>query len=435
MSLPSPYFTYEDQILKAGKVSLIEIARTVGTPAYVYSAQGFLDPITQLRKYLGKMDHLICFAMKANSNLSVLKLLNQVGVGMDLVSGGELHRASLLKTPADHLVFSGVGKTTREMSDALDYQGQGIYSFNIESMAELTTLNQVALEKGKKARVALRFNPDVDAKSHPYISTGLKKNKFGMNRNEILKIAASIRELQAIEFAGVSIHIGSQILTLAPIEQAFRKLRILINELNDILPKPLTFADLGGGLGVRYQNEKPPRLETYCNLIKKHFGIPKSSNQPPLKILIEPGRMISANAGILLTRVLFRKKRKDKDFLILDAGMNDLIRPALYQSYHHIAPLEKSLAQGKQKKTNVVGPVCESSDCFASSRPLPEKLKEGDLLAIFSSGAYGFTMANTYNSRPRPPEVLVEGEQYRVIRKRETYDDLTRGEAELIKQS
>jgi diaminopimelate decarboxylase len=427
VSAPLDFFRYGASGLGAQGVSLEEIADQVGTPCYVYSAEGLLHPLKELQKGLAGLDHLICFAVKSNSNLAVLKLLHEAGAGMDLVSGGELHRAGIAGAAANKIVFSGVGKTPGEMARALEHDGQGIFSFNVESVGELATLSQVAEAIGRKAKVALRFNPDVDAKSHPYISTGLKKNKFGMDRKEILGIAESIEALPGIDLKGVSIHIGSQILSLAPLEDAFKRARALITELDAILPEPLTFIDAGGGLGISYGREKAPSIAKYCALLRKHFG-PKACKGKPLKILIEPGRAIAGNAGVLVTEVLYRKVRKQKDFLIVDAAMNDLMRPALYQGHHEIAPVRKTPARSKSKKTDIVGPVCESSDVLASDRKLPEALNQGDLLAVLSAGAYGFSMSSTYNSRPRPAEVMIQDGKARVIRERETYEDLIRGE-------
>ena len=427
MTAPLDFFRYGAGGLSVDGVRLEDIADKVGTPCYVYSAEAFLKPLRELEKGLAGLDHMICFAVKSNSNIAILSLLAKAGAGMDLVSGGELYRAAAAGAPARKIVFSGVGKTPGEMASALVFDEAGIFSFNVESVAELATLSQVAEGIGRKATVALRFNPDVDAKSHPYISTGLKRNKFGMNRAEILRIAEAVESFPGIDLKGVSIHIGSQILSLSPIDDAFKRARALIAELDAILPEPLSFVDLGGGLGITYKNEKSPSIAKYCALIHKRFGA-KSGLKHPLKILIEPGRTISGNAGVLVTEVLYRKVRSAKDFLIVDAAMNDLLRPALYGSHHEVLPVRKG-AKGQLKKTDIVGPVCESSDCFASDRKLPASLNQGDLLAILSTGAYGFTMSGNYNSRPRPAEVLVADGKMRVIRERETYDDLIRGES------
>lgn len=426
MSTPFDFFLYQKGILCSDDVSLHEIGKNVGTPSYVYSSSGLVSPLSELRTGLNGLDYLICFALKSNSNLSILRLLAENGVGADVVSGGELFRAQKAQIPPEKTVFSGVGKTAVEMISALEYGQQGIFSFNVESIQELVLLNQIAMEKKTKARVALRYNPDVDAKTHPYIATGLKKNKFGLQKSEILKIIQNSHDFKNIGFKGLSIHIGSQIHSLPSLKEAFFKLVALINQVNSILVHPLEFADLGGGLGIRYKNEKIPSIQKYCELIQKCFG---NSNlfKAPLKIILEPGRRISGNAGALITQILFRKKTPTQNFLIVDAGMNDLMRPALYQSYHEIVPLHFSTTKSRLK-TTVVGPVCESADCFASQRMLPADLKPGDYLAILSAGAYGFSMANQYNSRLRSSEVLTQKGSFHVIRQRETYPDLIRGE-------
>ncbi|MCM2280078.1 MAG: diaminopimelate decarboxylase [Oligoflexia bacterium] len=426
MSRPTDFFAYKNNVLTVDGVPLPEIAESTGTPVYVYSAEGLLRPFRELKKGLEGLDPLICFAVKSNSNVAILRLLANEGAGMDIVSGGELYRAGIAGVPGRDIVFSGVGKTPGEMARALEYGETGIFSFNVESEPELHMLSAVAQHMGRTAPIALRFNPDVDPKTHPYISTGLKKNKFGLNRKEILEIARDVSRYPGITIRGISIHIGSQLLSLAPLEDAFKRTRALLSELETLLPEPIRFVDLGGGVGITYRNEKTIPIPRYCAMIRKHFG-PGARSGRPLKILIEPGRSISGNAGVLLSEVLYRKMRKEKDFLIVDAGMNDLVRPSLYGSFHDIVPVARM--NGVRKKTDVVGPVCESGDCFASERPLPRKLDQGDLVAILSAGAYGFAMAGNYNSRPRAPEVLARNGRFELIRERETYEDLVRGEA------
>lgn len=427
MNKPLQFFSYQKGVLSSNQVSMVEIVKAVGTPVYVYSSEALLAPLNELKQGLNGLDYLICFALKSNSNIAILKLLNEAGAGMDLVSGGELYRAKKARVPAEKIVFSGVGKTSKEIRDALCYQKKGIYSFNVESEQELFQMNQIALELRCKAPVALRFNPDVDPKTHPYISTGLKKNKFGLQRNEILLILKRLDQLKGIQLKGLSIHIGSQLLSLSPLQDAFERLGELVSEVNSRMEAPLQFVDLGGGVGITYKDEKTPLLRDYCKLIHQFFG--KQKQKTPLKILIEPGRTISGNAGILLTEVLYRKERKEKDFLVVDAAMNDLIRPALYESYHTIIPVHQSLSQGQKRKTDLVGPICESSDCFANDRALSSRLSAGDLLAILSVGAYGFSMSSNYNSRPRPTEVLIHQGKFHVIRQRERLEDLIRGES------
>ncbi|MGK5085200.1 diaminopimelate decarboxylase [Bdellovibrionota bacterium FG-1] len=426
MSTPLEFFEYKKGILSTGGVSLDHVADHVGTPCYVYSAEGFLKPLQELKKGLKGLDSLICFAAKSCSNIAILDLVAKAGAGVDLVSGGELFRAGLAGVSPQKIVFSGVGKTPGEMATALEFGEAGIFAFNVESVSELATLSTIAEELGRTATVALRFNPDVNAKTHPAVSTGLKKHKFGMSRAEILKIAEGIESFPGIALAGISLHIGSQLLSLAPLKDAFILTRELIEELDTILPDLIRFVDLGGGLGITYSKEKPPTIAQYCALIAKQFG-PKSPLKRRLKILIEPGRLISGNAGVLLTEVLYRKVRKDKDFLVVDAAMNDLLRPALYGSHHEAVPVF-AMPKGPRKKTDIVGPVCETSDCFAAERPLPKALNQGDLVAILSAGAYGFSMSGNYNSRPRAPEVLIREGKIRVIRDRESYEDLVKGE-------
>jgi diaminopimelate decarboxylase len=427
MSRPLDYFRYEQGVLTTEGVALDRLAESTGTPVYVYSREAFLTPFHAIREGLKEVQPLICFAVKSCSNIAVLKLLGDAGAGMDIVSGGELHRAIVAGVPASRIVFSGVGKTDAEMTAAIALgQGeQGIRSFNVESVAELERLSEIARKVGVKARVALRFNPDVNAKTHPYISTGLKKNKFGLNRSEVLEIARHLDRYPGIDLQGISIHIGSQLTSLSPLDDAFGRTRKVADELSAILPEPLRAVDLGGGLGIGYRpTQAAPAIAQYCKLVLKYFG-PKKGRHT-YRILLEPGRIISGNAGVLLTRVLYRKSRASKDFVIVDAAMNDLIRPALYESHHEIIPVRKTA--GRSRKVDLVGPVCETSDCFASDRLLPDKVSPGDLVAVLSAGAYGFSMASNYNSRPRAPEILVQGGQFKTIRERENYADLTRGE-------
>lgn len=431
MSRPQDYFSYLNNTMCCDQVSLLDIADAVGTPAYVYSGRALLDSLHTLQSGLEGIDHLVCFAVKSNSNISILRLLAREGAGTDIVSGGELYRAQLAGVRADRIVFSGVGKTPGEMARALEYEGTGILSFNVESEEELALLSAVAEHMGRKAPVALRFNPDVNAKTHPYISTGLKKNKFGLNRAEILSIVKNIRQYTGVSLDGISVHIGSQLLSLSPLDDAFSRLRDLIDEIEPLLPAPLKFVDLGGGLGISYHDEVPPRISQYCRLIQKHFK-PRPRRRS-YRVLIEPGRIISGNAGVLLTEVLYRKSRKEKDFLVVDAAMNDLIRPSLYGSYHEIVPVSKK--KGAKRRTDIVGPICETGDCFGSHRLLPGSLTQGDLMAILSAGAYGFSMSGNYNSRPRPCEVLVMDGRFEVIRERETYEDLIHHEQNALERS
>ena len=427
---PLEFFDYRKGVLHVdGSVSVADIVKRVGTPAYIYSAAAMLAPLRAIQSALTEVPHLICFAVKSNSNLHVLRLMADHGAGMDLVSSGELKRALKAGVSPSKIVFSGVGKTPAEMEEALR---AGILSFNVESVPELEVLNKVATQVGLRASVALRFNPDVDAKTHPYISTGLKKNKFGLEKKEILEIADRLRKgkLPQISLRGLSIHIGSQILDLSPLRDSFVRLRKLVDQVESTLPNELEFVDLGGGLGITYDREKTLDLKSYAAAILKSFG-PSSGLKRPLQVVLEPGRSIAGNAGILVTSVIFRKPRKTRDFLIVDAAMNDLMRPALYGSFHGITPVKKSLTTGTLRTTDIVGPVCESSDCFASGRKLSSRIQSGDELAILSAGAYGFSMSSSYNSRPRPPEVLVEDGEFRLIRSRETHEALMAPEENL----
>ncbi len=424
MSYPLEFFHYDNGTLHAEELSLEEIAERFGTPTYVYSKTAFVTPFKELDRGLLGLDHLICFAVKANPNLSILGLLAREGAGMDLVSSGELKRAIRAGAAPEKLVFSGVGKSGWEIDEGLALP---LHSFNVESVAELEVLSARSTALGKKTRVALRYNPDVDPKTHPYISTGLKRNKFGLQRGEILDIARRRRDFPGIRIAGLSIHIGSQIISLKPFEDAFVKTKRMMVELEKILEERLSFVDLGGGLGVTYAKEKPPKIEAYTKLIQKHFG-PKSDLAARYRIVLEPGRTIAANAGVLLSRVLYRKPRATKDFVILDAGMNDLLRPSLYGSHHEIVAVRHDREKARKRKSDIVGPVCESSDCFASDRPFSEKVRGGDLVALLSAGAYGMSMSSQYNTRARPAEVLVEGSGYRMIRRRETFEDMIQAE-------
>jgi diaminopimelate decarboxylase len=424
MSTPFDHFSYKNGELCAESVPLSEIAKRFGTPLYVYSKQAFLEPLRELRAGLQGLDHLICFAVKANSNLAVLSFLSKEGAGMDLVSGGEMMRALKVGVDSSKIVFSGVGKTDQEISDALN---AGILAFNVESVAELGQIDSIAARRGKKAPVSLRFNPDVDPKTHPYISTGLKKNKFGLQRAEIMEIIARRKSYPNLTFVGISIHIGSQILDLTPFEDAFRKTKRLILAVEKAMNRKLSFVDLGGGVGIRYSKECPPKLSAYTRLIHQEFG-KESEFAGRLRILLEPGRTIAGNAGVLVSKVLHRKPRKTKDFIVIDAGMNDLIRPSLYGSHHGIAALSEKREKGEKRKSDIVGPVCESSDVFAENRLFPVKAVTGDLIAILSAGAYGMSMGSQYNTRPRPAEVLVDDEGFRLIRKRESFEDLIRNE-------
>jgi diaminopimelate decarboxylase len=407
---------YRDQTLYLEQLPLADIARREGTPSYVYSSAAILERFQAYQQAFDEVPHKVCYAVKANSNLSILKLLADAGAGFDIVSGGELFRA--LKAGADPqtIIFSGVGKTSQEIDYALEHQ---IKSFNCESEPELALIDSLAARRGIQARVALRVNPDVDAATHPYISTGLRDHKFGIDIADAEAIYERARALPNLSLEGVSCHIGSQITDIAPMLEVFDKMIALATRLRS-RGLPIRSLDLGGGLGVSYKpGDKTPSI---CEFIQ---AMCQRTAGHDLEILIEPGRSIVAEAGVLLTRVLYRKSNGDRQFVIVDAGMNDLIRPALYQSHHEIVPLRKT--PGDAIIADVVGPVCESGDFLARARELPNVLP-GDLLAVCTAGAYGFVASSNYNARPRPPEILVEGDRYRVIRQREKYDDLIRGE-------
>lgn len=440
MSRPHDYFPYvapsagKPKELSVEGIPLREIAESYGTPVYVYSGQAFADRIRDLQKGLAGLDHLICFAVKANSNIGVLAHIGRLGAGADLVSGGELQRALRAGIAPERIVFSGVGKTQDEMELAISQGSKGILSFNVESVPELDILEKAAKAQGRRVSVALRYNPDVDPKTHPYISTGLKKNKFGLDKAEVIAIAKQWSRYPSLDCRGVSIHIGSQLLNLKPLQDSFARVELLVRELDKLLPRPLDWVDLGGGVGIGYDEKtRSPKIADYCKLIHKFFGQGKGAKAGklgrPIRIILEPGRSVAGNAGVLVSRVLFRKHRKTKDFLVVDAAMNDLMRPSLYGSYHHIVPVQQS--KGALKKADVVGPVCESSDCFGSDRKLPASLDSGDLIALMSAGAYGSSMSSTYNSRALVPEVLVVDGQPQLVRRRGNFEDLVRLELDV----
>ncbi|VVM07529.1 diaminopimelate decarboxylase [Methylacidimicrobium cyclopophantes] len=420
-------FRYRGDALFVEEVEAARLAERYGTPLYVYSAGTIVDHYDRLVSSLRELHPLVCYAVKANSNLSVLRLLASRGCGFDLVSGGELYR--VLRAGGDPALctFAGVAKTSQEITEALE---AGIYSFIVESREELAAIERVAARLGKRAPVALRVNPDVGAQTHAKVKTGIAESKFGIAAEEIEELYRQLALFPNLFLRGIQIHIGSQIRDVEPFEEAVRRVIPLVEIARDRFGAE--FFDIGGGLGIAYeealQSGDPGWWES-----KAQWATPARYAQrlrpllEPLKlrIVVEPGRLLVGNAGILLTRVLYRKDRPQKKFVIVDAGMNDLIRPALYGSFHQIVPVARRA--GESIEGDVVGPVCESGDCFASSRRLPW-VEPGDLLAIFSAGAYGFSMASQYNSRPRPAEVLVEGTDHRLIRRRESYEDLVRGE-------
>ena len=414
------HFNYRDGVLYAEDVPLTQLAAELGTPCYVYSKATLERHFRAYTEALGGHPHLICYAVKANSNLAVLGLLARLGAGFDIVSVGELERVLKAGGNPAKVVFSGVAKQPHEMARALEV---GIKCFNVESRPELERLNAVAGELGKIAPVSLRVNPDVDAGTHPYISTGLKDNKFGIPVDDALEVYQLAASLPNLRVTGLDCHIGSQLTETAPFLDALERLLVLMERLRE-RGIEIDHLDLGGGLGVPYRDEKPPQPFDYASQLLARLSRWEGGEQ--LTLLFEPGRSIAANAGLMLTRVEFLKPGETKNFAIVDAAMNDLIRPALYQAWQAIVPV--GTRQPRENATyDVVGPVCETGDFLGKERELA--IAEGDLLAVRSAGAYGFVMASNYNSRPRPPEVMVDGDTYHVVRVRETLESLWAGEA------
>ncbi len=425
-------FHYQNGSLHCEGVDLDALAEQHGTPLYVYSQATIVDHFTRLDAAMSELDHLVCYATKANSNLAVLNLLANRGSGFDIVSGGELQRVVAAGGDASKCTFAGVGKTRQEIREALE---AGIYSFNAESEAELRCISEVAGELGKTAPVALRVNPNVDAKTHKYISTGKSENKFGIDFSIIREAYERASKLPNLKIRGLQMHIGSQLTSVSPFVEAVEKIAPLVEELKSLYD--IEFFSIGGGIGIVYQDslasgdvtwwgdrdgvEKPLTVEEYAGQLVpllKPLG---------LRIILEPGRFMVGNAGVLLTQVNYEKRGSAKTFKIIDAGMNDLIRPALYEGHHDIVPVKQPAADAKAESVDIVGPVCESGDFFAQNRELPD-VAEGERIAVLSAGAYGFVMASNYNSRPFPAEILVDGETAHVIRKRQTFDDLIAGE-------
>jgi diaminopimelate decarboxylase len=406
----NPYFPEKNGVLNAESADLSAIAERFGTPCYVYSRAALEASLDEFLAELAGIDALVCYAVKANSNLGILNLFARRGAGFDIVSGGELQRALAAGADPQKIVFSGVGKTADEMKQAL---AAGILCFNVESAPELERLNEAAASVGKKAPVSLRVNPNVDAKTHPYISTGLKENKFGVAYEDALPLYHRAAALPNIEISGIDCHIGSQLLDPAPFAEALDKVLLLVDQLDDA-GIHLHHIDLGGGLGIRYADETAPTVKSYLDpLLKKLAG-------RKLKIVLEPGRRLVGNAGLLLTKVEYLKPGEVKNFAIVDAAMNDLARPALYDAWHDILPVTPR-QEGKQV-WEIVGPVCESGDFLGHARAL--SLQPGDLLAIMSAGAYGMAMSSNYNTRPRAAEVLVDGDKAHLVRQRETVESL-----------
>ncbi len=442
-------FRYRDGKLFCEDVDLSRAATEFGTPLYVYSAGTILDHYTRLNEALAPLDHLICYAVKANSNRAILKLLADAGAGFDIVSGGELFRAINAGANPQECTFAGVGKTRDEIEYALDH---GVYSFNVESEAELELIDKIAAAKNLRAPIALRVNPDVDSHTHKYISTGSHENKFGIALSDAPAVYERAAKMRNIEIAGVQMHIGSQITDAGPFAAAIKKVAPLARDLKS--KHGIKFFSIGGGMGIIYRRAIESGSGKWWHdhaSESSAFSVRDYANAilPPLRdlglrVLLEPGRFLVGNAGVLLTRILYIKSTAQKRFVIVDAGMNDLIRPALYQAWHQIVPVEtgsgdsplarrsnaKAASRHSSKpldKVDIVGPVCESGDFFAIDREMPE-VGQGDLLAVMSAGAYGFTMASNYNSRPLPAEAIVRGNELNLIRKRQSWKDLVRDE-------
>ncbi|WP_166422736.1 diaminopimelate decarboxylase [Paraglaciecola sp. 20A4] len=413
------FFGYKNEKLYAEDVSLQDIAQTHGTPCYVYSRATIERHWLAFDKAAGAHPHLVCYAVKANSNLGVLSVLAKLGSGFDIVSGGELLRVLAAGGDPTKVVFSGVGKTHEEIALGLQHN---IKCFNVESPAELERISQVAVAENKIAPISIRVNPDVDAKTHPYISTGLKANKFGIEREQAVDVYRHAASLPNLAIKGIDCHIGSQLTEIAPFVDALDKLLLLIDELaaNDIT---LSHLDVGGGLGVTYKDETPPHPDEYTQAITQRM-----SGRQDLQLIFEPGRAIMANAGVLLTKVEFLKQGAEKNFAIVDAAMNDLIRPALYSAWQNIIPLDISLTRNSAIY-DVVGPICETGDFIGKDRELA--VEAGDYLAVRSAGAYGFVMASNYNSRCKAAEIMVDSDKVIVVREREKLEDLWRGESVL----
>jgi len=409
----SDFFSYRGEELHAEEMAVSRIATAVGTPFYLYSAAAFTAQYRRFAEAFSREKPLICYAVKANSNLAVLRLFAGLGAGADVVSEGELRRALAAGMPPQKIIFSGVGKTRTELETALDAE---IHQINVESIPELRRLSEVASARGRVTPVAIRVNPDVDAHTHAKLSTGMKENKFGIDLGEAAAAYSLARELPGIEPVGLAVHIGSQLVDLEPYQRAFARVAGLVQELR-AKGLAVTRIDLGGGLGIRYRAEHAPEPDTYARLVREIFG------PTGLAMAFEPGRILAGPAGLLVARVIYVKQGAAKRFVIVDGAMNDLIRPALYDAWHDIVPVSLPSSDVPRAPADVVGPVCEPGDTFAVDRDLPP-IAEGDLVAFTAAGAYGAVMSSTYNSRPLVPEVLVAGARFDVIRARPSYDDM-----------
>ncbi|BBB23216.1 diaminopimelate decarboxylase [Abyssogena phaseoliformis symbiont OG214] len=402
-------FSYQNHILHAESVNITDLMETYGSPLYVYSRTDIENNWYEFDQAFGTHPHLVCYAVKANSNLAVLNVLSKIGSGFDIVSIGELERVLFAGVDASRCVFSGVAKTKAEIKHALEV---GIFCFNVESMAEMNRIEQVAKDMNVQAPISLRVNPNVDAKTHPYISTGLKENKFGVDIDDAVPIYQMAHDSPYLTVKGLDYHIGSQIIEVSPFLDALDKVLELVAKLDKINIR-ITHLDLGGGVGIKYDNEQTIDINAYIASILDKVG--------DLKIILEPGRAVVGNAGIFITKVEFLKQNSDKSFAIIDGAMNDLLRPAFYQAYHQVLPINEN-TKGVNANWDLVGPICETGDFLAKNRKL--SLSEGDYLALMSAGAYGFTMSSNYNSRPKVAEVMVSGNQHTLVRERETIQDL-----------
>jgi diaminopimelate decarboxylase len=409
------HFVYKNDNLYCEDVSVSHVAEQIGTPFYLYSYSTIERHFRVFENAFNALDHLTCFSVKSNSNLAILRLLALKGGGADIVSGGELFRAMRAGITPDKIVYSGVGKTPEDIEMALK---SDIFMFNVESEQELQTLNEVAGDIGCKATIAIRVNPDIETKTHPYVVTGFSENKFGIPIEDSISAYALARDLKNIDVKGISCHIGSQLTEIDPFIEALQKLKEVSKELKN-MGLDIKFLNLGGGLGITYSDEKPPHPREYARALKEAIG------DNSVTLILEPGRVITGNAGILVTRVLYTKSTKNKRFVIVDAGMNDLIRPALYNSFHAVQPVK--MTRSEKLPADLVGPVCETGDFLAKDRKMPQ-FEPGDLVAVMSAGAYSFSMASNYNSRPRPAEVMVKKNLFFVIRAREAYENLISGE-------
>ena len=414
------HFYYDKGVMFVEKIAMESIAERYGTPSYVYSRAALTNNFLSYLKALDNQPHKICYSVKANSNIAVLGILAKLGAGFDIVSGGELERVIIAGGDPKKIIFSGVGKKPEEMQRALEL---GVHCFNVESEAELEVLNSVAESCKKIASISLRVNPDVDANTHPYISTGLRENKFGIDIKKALGVYLKVRQMKFLKIIGVDCHIGSQLTETAPFIDALKRVLVLVDSLleHDIHIEHL---DIGGGLGVCYKDEKPPQIKDYVKEIVSNLG------ERNITLILEPGRSIVADAGVLLTKIEYLKPGEEKNFAVIDAAMNDMIRPALYQAWLAVEPVTTN--EGSTKKWDIVGPICETGDFIAKDRSLA--IRQGDLLCVRSAGAYGFSMSSNYNSRGKAAEIMVDGNIMYEIRKRETTQDLIRGESLLPNQ-